>query len=174
MKFIQGKHINMRTVEIDDAVFILELRALEHKNKHLSKVENNLEMQKAWLTKYKEKEQQGQEYYFVIESKTEEKLGLVRVYDLQPDSFCWGSWLIKDDAPKTAAIESALQVYEFAFGELGYKKSHFDVRKKNTKVVKFHLRVGATIVREDELNFYFNYDLKQYQKIKMKYKRYLS
>lgn len=88
----------------------------------------------------------------------------MRVYDLQPDSFCWGSWLIKDNAPTTTAIESALLLY--GFGELSYKKAHFDVRKGNERVIAFHKRFGAQVVNEDELNLYFNYPLENYLKIK--------
>ena len=57
------------------------------------------------------------------------------------ESFCWGSWLIKEDAPKTTAIESSLQIYEFGFYSLG-----FDVRKGNDKVIAFHQRFGAKII----------------------------
>lgn len=173
MKVIVGKNINLRTVEVADAEFILELRMLENKNMHLSKVDNDLLKQQAWLKEYKHKEQQGLEYYFVVESKQQEKLGLVRVYDLQNDSFCWGSWLIKNGAPKTTAIESALQVYEFGFGTLGFEMAHFDVRKDNKRVVEFHLRFGSEITSEDDSNFYFNYQVMKYQQIKQKYKRYL-
>ena len=171
---IAGKNIQLRTAEISDAEFILQLRTQSDKTKYLSQVENDLAKQQAWLLAYKQKEQNGEEYYFVIESKAGEKLGLVRVYDLQPDSFCWGSWLIKDGAPKTTAIESALLIYEFGFGQLGYKKAHFDVRKGNERVIAFHQRFGARIVKEDELNYYFNYTLEGYLKIKQKYKRYLN
>lgn len=174
MKMIQGKNINLRTVEIEDASFILELRMVKHKNKFLSSVENDLEKQKIWLKRYKIKEHRQQEYYFVIESKTQQKLGLVRAYDLKLDSFCWGSWLIKDKAPQTTAIESALLVYEFGFNQLGYKQSHFDVRKGNSRVIDFHLRFGAKIIDEDELNYYFDYDAEIYKKIKQKYRRYLN
>ena len=174
MKTIQGKNINLRPAEVKDAEFILELRMQTHKTKFLSQVENNLEKQQAWLKSYKQKEYSGLEYYFVIESKHGVQLGLVRVYDLQPDSFCWGSWLIKDNAPTTTAIESALLVYEFGFGELSYKKAHFDVRKGNERVVAFHKRFGAQVINEDELNLYFHYPLKNYLKIKQKYRRYLN
>ena len=98
----------------------------------------------------------------------------MRVYDLQPSSFCWGSWLIKENAPTTTAIESALLLYEFCFGELSYKKAHFDVRKGNVRVIAFHKRFGATVVEEDELNLYFNYSLENYLKIKQKYRRYFN
>ena len=174
MKPIQGKNINLRTAEVEDASFILELRMQIQKTQFLSQVKNDLTKQQAWLKGYKQKEQAGLEYYFVIESKQAEKLGLVRVYDLQPDSFCWGSWLIKDSAPSTTAIESALLVYEFGFGELQYKKSHFDVRKGNERVIAFHKRFGANVVNEDELNLYFIYLLENYLNIKQKYKRYLN
>jgi RimJ/RimL family protein N-acetyltransferase len=174
MKTIQGKNINLRLAEVKDAEFILKLRMQTHKTQFLNQVENNLEKQQDWLKSYKQKERAGLEYYFIIESKHAEQLGLVRVYDLLSDSYCWGSWLIKDDAPITTAIESALLVYEFGFGELSYKKSHFDVRKGNERVIAFHKRLGATAIGEDELNLYFNYSLKNYLKIKQKYRRYLN
>lgn len=171
---ITGKTIALRTAEITDAEFILELRTQSDKTQFLSQVENDLAKQQTWLKAYKLKEQKGEEYYFVIESKTGEPLGLVRVYDLQPDSFCWGSWLIKDGAPQSTAIESALLIYEFGFGQLGYKNAHFDVRKGNERVIAFHQRFGAVIVNEDELNYYFNYTLEEYLKIKHKYSRFLN
>ena len=90
----------------------------------------------------------------------------MRAYDIQPDSFCWGSWLIKNNAPTTRAIESVLLVYEFGFGELSYKKAHFDVRKGNERVIAFLKRFGAQIVNGDELNIYLNYPLENYLKIK--------
>ena len=171
---IQGKKINLRSADIKDAEFILKMRTQAHKTQFLSLVDNDLQKQQCWLKTYKDKEQAGLEYYFVIESKQAEQLGLVRVYDLHLESFCWGSWLIKDSAPLTTAIESSLLIYEFGFEELKYKKAHFDVRKGNDRVIAFHQRFGATVVEEDEINLYFNYSLESYLKIKQKYKRYLN
>lgn len=171
---ISGKNIILRMAEPNDAEFILALRSESDKTKYLNQVENDLAKQQAWLESYKKRELGGQEYYFVIESRLGEKLGLVRVYDLNAKSFCWGSWLIKDSAPKTTAIESALLFYEFSFGQLNYKKAHFDVRKGNERVIAFHQRFGAIIVSEDELNYYFNFKLEDYLQIKQKYKRYLN
>ena len=174
MNTIQGKNINLRPARVEDSKFILSLRLQKHNTQYLSQVENDLVKQQAWLENYQQKEQKNLEYYFVIENKHHENLGLVRVYDLQPNSFCWGSSLIKDNVPKTTAIESALLVYEFGFGKLNYKQSHFDVRKGNDRVIAFHQRFGANITHEDELNYYFNYLLEDYVQIKQKYKRYLK
>ena len=170
---IYGKNINMRTVTTEDAEFIYNMRQNQNKTKFLSKVTGTVESQKEWIKNYKQREEEKKEFYFVIESKDKRKLGLVRMYDFQDNSFCWGSWLIKEDAPKTTAIESALQIYEFGFYSLGFEKSHFDVRKGNDKVIAFHQRFGAKIVDEDELDYFFNFEKSDYEIIKEKYKRYL-
>lgn len=163
----------MRTVDLNDADFIYEIRQNQAKTKYLSNVSGTVDDQKNWINNYKHREKEKKEFYFVIESKNSEKLGLVRMYDFQVDSFCWGSWLIKDNAPKTTAIESAMQIYEFGFYKLNFKKSHFDVRKENDKVIAFHKRFGAVIVDENELDYFFNFEKKDYEAIKVKYKRYL-
>ncbi|OCL91225.1 hypothetical protein AAX25_01395 [Aliarcobacter thereius] len=170
---IYGKNINMRTVTTEDAEFIYNMRQNQNKTKYLSKVSGTVESQKEWIKNYKQREENQKEFYFIIESKDEEKLGLVRMYDFKEDSFCWGSWLVKEDSPKSTAIESALQIYEFGFYNLGFKKSHFDVRKGNDKVIAFHKRFGAKIVEEDELDYFFNFEKSDYEITKEKYKRYL-
>ena len=170
---IYGKNINMRTVTTEDAEFIYNMRQNQDKTKYLSKVTGTVESQKEWIKNYKQREEEKKEFYFVIESKDKRKLGLVRMYDFQDNSFCWGSWLIKEDAPKSTAIESALQIYEFGFYSLGFEKSHFDVRKGNDKVIAFHKRFGAKIVDEDELDYFFNFEKSDYEITKEKYKRYL-
>lgn len=170
---IEGKNIILETVVEEDAQFIFEMRNNLKKTKYLSSISGNVESQKEWINKYKNREEKKEEFYFIIKSKNNEKLGLVRMYDFIKDSFCWGSWLIKEDAPSYAAIESALNIYEFAFYDLGFKKSHFDVRKQNEKVVSFHKRFGATIIDENELDYFFNFEENVYKDTRKKYKRYL-
>jgi len=170
---IYGKNINMRTVEMEDAPFVYTMRQVASKTRYLSKVIGTVDDQKAWIKSYKQREEQRKEFYFVVASKENEKLGLVRMYDFKDDSFCWGSWLIKEHAPKSTAIESALQIYEFGFYGLGFEKSHFDVRKGNDKVIAFHQRFGAKVVSEDELDYFFNFEKSDYEITKEKYKRYL-
>lgn len=170
---IEGRKINLRLVNLEDAKFILDLRMNEKLNKYISDVDDDLKKQREWLKKYKRRESEEKEYYFIIESKSEEKLGTVRIYDLKSDSFSWGSWIIKDNAPSYASIESVLLIYKFGFYKLGFKNSHFEVRKENDKVVSFHKRFGAEIVNEDNLNFYFQFKKETFENIKRKYKKFL-
>ena len=170
---ISAKHINLRTADVKDAVFIYSLRKNINKTQYLSKVEGTVEDQREWLRKYKERENKKQEFYFIIESKNGEHLGLVRIYDYKDTSFSWGSWLIKENAPTFTAIESALQIYEFAFYQLGFAQSHFEVRKGNDKVIAFHQKFGARIVNENDREYFFTMTQEDYQITKNKYKRYL-
>lgn len=168
------KHTSFRLVEAQDAEFILSLRNNKQKNKHLSPVKNSVESQRNWIIEYKEREHSKQEYYYVINNPEAEDLGVVRLYDFKNNSFCWGSWILKPEAPSYTAIESALLVYEIAFNQIGFSQSHFDVRKENTKVIKFHQRFGASIIKEDQLNYYFIIDKNTYNISKSKYKKFFK
>ncbi len=170
---VSGKNINLRTVTENDAKFVFTLRQDEKKIQYLSKITSTVQDQINWIKEYKKRELLGDEYYFLIESKEHEPLGLVRMYDFKEKSFCWGSWLIKDGAPKSTAIESAIQIYEFAFYERKFNQSHFEVQKGNDKVIAFHKRFGAEVVDENENEYFFIIKKSIYEKTKIRYKRYL-
>jgi RimJ/RimL family protein N-acetyltransferase len=165
-----GKNITLREIQTTDAEFVLGLRTDPNKNKHLSPTLNDLERQRKFISDYFNS---TTDFYFIISDHALRPIGTVRLYDVQGNSFCWGSWILASDAPTSAAIESALLLYDFAFFSLHYKGAHFDVRKANSKVVDFHKRFGARVVREDDLNFYFEYDLESYLQTRTKYRRYL-
>lgn len=169
---IQGKTISLRYAEPDDAEFIYSLRIEPTRNKFVSQVSGGAENQRAWLERYKDRERAGTEHYFIIEGDSG-PIGTVRIYDLQADSFCWGSWMMKPGAPPSAAIESAVLVYEFAFYTLGFSQSHFDVRVDNERVVAFHQRFGAKITRSTELDHFFVYLRSDYEKVRPKYSKFL-
>lgn len=142
-------------MEETDAEFILKLRLDEKYNQFLSSVNPNLQAQKDWIKKYKISEQNREQFYFIIELLDGTPCGTVRVYDLRPDSFCWGSWILNEDKTRYAALESAFLVYQFGFENLGFSKSHFDVRKGNDRVISFHQKMGATQTGESDLDYYF-------------------
>lgn len=145
---VQGKTLVFRDAAVDDAEFILGLRTDELKSRHLSRTSGALADQQAWLAGYA---QRDGEAYFVIESLAGEKLGTVRLYDAQGDSFCWGSWILSDAAPSSAAIESALMVYAYALDTLGFTNAHFQVNLANERVCAFHERFGAQRVSQDDV-----------------------
>lgn len=152
---LHSKTIIMRLIEEDDAAFVLQLRTDEKYSKHLSVVNSDVNAQKKWIGNYKKDEHRGSQYYFIIATLKGTPCGTVRLYDLKPDSFCWGSWILNENKTRFAALESAFLVYDFGFDTLGYGKSHFDVRRENDKVISFHEKMGAIRVSEDIENIYF-------------------
>lgn len=144
---VRGKSIALRNVAARDAPFIVELRTDDELARHLSKTSTTLADQVAWIERYAAR---SDEAYFIVESSDGEALGTVRLYDAQHDSFCWGSWIMRRGAPQAAAIESALIVYAYAIDALGFAQAHFQVRRANERVWKFHERFGANRVSEND------------------------
>ncbi len=152
-----GHEVTFRLARPADASFILSLRTDSRLNEHLSSVDHDLEKQITWLQDYRAREDRGEEFYFVI-SRNGESVGTVRLYDVQEDSFCWGSWVIVPGTPPSVALRSAALIYDFGFNALGFRFSHFDVRKGNGSVNRFHQRTGAIVISEDSENFYYQID----------------
>lgn len=143
-----GPRLKFRPAQVDDAEFILSLRLDEEKNAYLSKTSASLEQQRNWLANM-----DNEQLYFIIEAAG--PVGTVRLYDQKDYSFCWGSWILNDDAPKSSAVESTLMVYRVGL-ELGFNAAHFDVRKGNEKVWRYHERLGAIRIDESEEDFFYS------------------
>lgn len=166
----RGKTVQLREVVPGDAAFIYGLRRDPELGRHLSPTPGGVEAQKAYLEAYAKKED---EFYFIITTLAKEPLGAIRLYDVRGDSFCWGSWILRRGAPYGASVESLLLLFDFAFFSQHYARTHFDVRKANTRVASFYLKLGARVVREDELNLYLDYDRARYLETRRKYAKLL-
>lgn len=162
--YLKSENLVLHLVTEEDADFILQLRQNDSLNKYIHSTKGDVNGQIKWIQNYKEKERKGLEYYFRIDTKDGEQLGFVRVYNINYDKkeFTWGSWIMKPDRPKTAAIESALIIYEFAFRYLNMEKAVYDVRLENTHVLHFHDRFGSTRTYKTDLDQYYELTKEQY------------
>lgn len=166
---VRGKTLIFRDATVNDAELILNLRTDEKKGRFLSATSDSLEAQQAWLRAYAASTGQA---YFIIEREGE-AIGTVRLYEALGKSFCWGSWIIADGQPAHLAIESALMVYAYALDHLGFEQAHFDVRKANEKVWRFHERFGAKRVREAGDDFFYELSMDSIQSSMERYRRFL-
>lgn len=167
---VAGKNVVFRNATTADAEFILGLRTDPIKGKYLSTTTADLDMQVAWLKKY---ENDNSQVYFIIEDRHGERFGTIRLYDVRGDSFCWGSWILRDGRPSGFAMESALLVYQFAL-TLGFRNSHFDVRKENTSVWQFHERFGAARTGEEGEDYLYTISHEAIQNSVDKYKKHVN
>lgn len=166
---IMGNNLSFVNASVDDAEFILNLRLDKEKSKFLSPTSKRIEEQKKWLDLY---EGDDSQVYFIIKNKFGDNVGTVRLYDQKGSSFCWGSWIIKANAPTYYSIESALIVYKFALS-LGFKNAHFDVRKKNKSVWKFHEKFGAIRIKETDIDYFYHLNNESILNSLVKYRKYL-
>lgn len=175
MIVLNGKTIYLSLIkpDLESAAKIIELRSGEAQKKFLSTSVSSIHEQLTWLENYSIRNEKNEEFYFFIKRlDTKEVIGTIRAYDFNIDinSFCWGSWILNDHKTVTAAIESHLLINKFSFYDLKFDRSHFDVRKENEKVISFHRKTGAKIVREDEFNYYFCYSIDEFNVFLDKYK----
>ncbi|MCQ2241395.1 GNAT family N-acetyltransferase [Treponema sp.] len=147
-----GKYVTLREVREDDADFILKLRCDEKKSKFLHKTEFDIENQKKYIKSYFEK---SDEWYFISEDKDGNPIGTYRIYDLRQNSFCIGSWLMVEGTTAEQSFETDYLVRMYGFDVLGFNKIHFDVRKGNKKVLRYHKSLGAIQTGDTELDILF-------------------
>ncbi len=148
-----GHQLILRNADTTDAEFILQLRTDPKKSSFLSATHPALVAQIAWLEHYA---QNPNTAYFIAEDSAGDKVGTVRMYDAVDDSFCFGSWIMKEGAAVTYAVESVLMIYHYALNELAFNRSYFAVRKANRSVWNFMEKFGG--VRTSETNVDYLYE----------------
>lgn len=125
----------------------------------MHKTDFNLAKQEAYLKNYLSK---NDEYYFIIAKLENTPLGTIRIYDMSEDFFTSGSWLMVDEATTEQVLEGNFLMLNFAHKALKYKTFKFDVRKANKKVIAFHKAMGAKIVSQNDIDYFFEADLAFY------------
>lgn len=167
---IEEYGIRLRTAVLDDANFILSLRNDESLKRFISATSQSIDDQKNWLKKYKEREAQNSEYYFIVENLGGDKLGTTRLYNFHDTSFELGSWVFKRNGG-THAIIADILTKEFAFENLGFEVCTFNVRKDNKSVLRYHKNYEPKILRSDELDVFFELSKADFNKNKNKFLR---
>ncbi len=147
--------ISVRLVEESDADFILSLRTDTYLTRFIHSTDNDLEKQIDWIKKYKEREEEGREYYFIY-SKDGDPMVLSRAYNIFEYYCTAGSWLCKPNNDPKASLATYLLMHDVIFQNIGLDLTIFDVRKDNKKVWKLHESFGAMRIGESDIDFYFS------------------
>jgi RimJ/RimL family protein N-acetyltransferase len=162
--------MHFRLVEVEDADFIWNLRKHDYKSRHLHPVGDSVEVQREWLKKYKEREKEGSEYYFVISDGEKKPQGLFRIYKIEEDRAEVGSWIFSEDAPENMAVRAELMLKDFAFQELDLPNLYFDTRLKNKRIYTYSVLQKSEVIGKDDLNYYFRLNREDFKTGKEKIK----
>ncbi len=163
---MKSKNLNVCYVNESDADFILSLRNDKNLGKYLSVTDNSLYNQINWIKNYKNKEKKGEEYYFKA-FDSEGDLGFFRLYNIDKENkvLTFGSFIMKNNHPKYAAIESMILAMEFAFKKLKMKKVLLDVRVKNEVAKNFYNRFGFKKIDENDLDEFYELTREDYDEL---------
>ena len=146
--------VSFTLVRPADARFILDLRTDPELNRHLSPTPADLARQHHWIEDYLVRESHGHEFYFIIRLAGT-GVGTIRIYDFKQDSFCWGSWIIRRGTTARAALESCRLIYDLGFSVMGFHTARFSIRKQNSSVRQFKLRMGAIVTGGNEVEDFY-------------------
>lgn len=155
MEPINRYGIILRLVDEEDAAFIFELRNNSGLNQFISYTSPNLTDQIKWINDYKIREKAGREFYFIAQDQAGTKYGTIRLYNLDEMSFEIGSWLFHSNSPIGMAVKTHFIGFETGFEILKAEYCRFEIRKKNTGVLRYMKDFETTLIREDDLNFYY-------------------
>ncbi len=160
--------IQLKLVDIEDAGFIMQLRNNTSLNSFISPTSTQLKDQVNWIKEYKKREKAKLEYYFItiINGK---KLGTTRLSELDTQSFELGSWVFLRESPAGAAVKADILTKEIGFETLGFDYCKFNVRKANKTVLKYHQHYQPSIVKEDDLDLYFQLSVSNFNTHKTKF-----
>lgn len=161
---VDGSRLVLRLIRSEDADYLYGLRMNPAYNQHLSQLNGTVEDQRRWIENYKTREAAGQELYYLISRHDGVNCGVVRLYGIEREQFTWGSWILDNNKPFKAALESAVLVYEIGFGVLQLQRAIFDVRRDNERVLNFHRHLGAQETHFDAQDIFFTYTRETFQR----------
>lgn len=167
-KYLVGKTFRLALIDPNseqDASFVIELR--NRKLNNYLRVSNiTLNDQMNYFRKYQLDFERGEQiYYKIFDVSNNTFNGIVRFTELNKvGKFCYESMVVKEDISPVVPTDVVLSIYKIGFEKLDKKIcGPFPVSKKNTRVLKWHKKLGMTeVINEDNEYFYLEISSKNY------------
>jgi RimJ/RimL family protein N-acetyltransferase len=136
---IVGKYVYLKSAEINDAQFTLDLRQNSELTKYLPRLNISLEQQKDWIRSQREK---VGDYFFVAWTNADKPIGTVSIYNIEGETSESGRLaLIGDPIQNT---EASYLLFKFAFDILGLKKVTGYIMDGNKRADRFNKLFGCS------------------------------
>jgi len=140
---IYGKLIDLRSVNQDDASFILNLRLNENLNKYINKISGSIEEQIAWIN---QQQSRNDDFYFIIQRKDGTPIGTISLYHIEGRIGEFGRWVSVGNPFEN--LESVILLYDFGFYNLNLDTIYSEIVRENIRVINFNRKFGAEILNE--------------------------
>lgn len=146
--------LTARLVTEKDTDYILSLRTNKELTKFIHQTSNDKEKHLQWFRKYKQREAEARDYYFIYE-KDGKPVGLNRIYNIFEYYGTIGSWICNPDNPMEVSMATYFMMLDILFEVLDLDLTIFDVRISNKHVWKLHESMGAQRVGQSDIDYYF-------------------
>ena len=135
--------LKVRLVNKDNASFILSLRSNINRTKYMLTLKNNINTQQKWIQKYKWREREGLDYYFIYYDLEDNPIGLNRLskIDFKMNTAKDCSWIAVEGL-KYEGIKMIIIKNELAFNLLGIDLLWGEVHKNNWRVIRILKLLG--------------------------------
>lgn len=144
---LKGKTVNLRSVNLEDAEFTLNIRNDPALTRFIPKISVSIQEQLQWIKNQREKKG---DYFFLIIDKSENKLGTMSIYNICGNKAESGRFISQGNSLQN--MEALLLIYDFAFYQLDLELLYFEVYKQNKAVVNMWKRLGSIILDERTIN----------------------
>lgn len=144
---IEGKYVDLRSVDVGDAEFTMDLRNDPELGKHFPKFDNSLEQQIQWIKKQRDAED---DYFWIMQDKRGNPFGTIGVYDIHRDEPKGRSLIAKGNPLQN--IEGFYLAFHYALDTLEAKGIYGYVYNENTRALRFNELVGAIISEPTEFD----------------------
>ena len=138
--------LKVKLVNYDNAEFILSLRSDRNRTRYMLTLKNNIEYQKKWIQKYKRREREGLDYYFIYYNLENKPIGLSRVSNIslikKTAKDC--SWIVEEGL-KYEAIKMIIMRNELVFNLLEINTLWGEVHKKNRRAIRILKLLGSKL-----------------------------
>ena len=151
---IERYGLTARLVNESDTEYILSLRTDKKLSKYIHETEDSTTKQLDWFRKYKLREYENRDYYFIYE-KDGKPVAVNRVYNICQYFGTPGSWLCSPNNEVEVSMATNFILNDIIFEILQLDFTVFDVRKANKHVWKMHIQCGAKMIGESDIDFYF-------------------
>jgi RimJ/RimL family protein N-acetyltransferase len=137
---VSDGEFGLRPVQIEDALFIAELRNDPARNRFLHSTSPDVRQQELWISSYFAR---PDDYYFVIErAQTHEALGTIGLYNIDSatNSAEWGRWVTR---PHSRAGRPGLRLLlDLAFDQIGFHELYCHTIVQNIKARSIFEQLG--------------------------------
>lgn len=145
-KKLEGRFVNLRSADIQDAAFTRDIRRDPELTKYMPIIKNSIKEQEDWICNQRLKEG---DFFFVVEEKSGKAIGTISLYNINGTRGHSGRIAIRGNFIQ--CIEAQLLMCNFAFNELHLEEITGDCYNDNIRAIKFSEGYGM-VFGEPELN----------------------